>query len=129
MCTADGVPLPTSIIWLKNNRLLQTEQNDRFNVVEEEVTPFQPYILSARRSTLVITDLRTRDGGIYSCSASNGIGTAVLPRAYGLTVTEPGIDVFMYMCRASLMTAVCSVWFSDSQSHNTCTAVSPLQNP
>ena len=129
MCTADGVPLPTSIVWLKNNRLLQTEQNDRFKVVEEEVPPFQPYILSARRSTLVVTDLRTSDGGTYSCSASNGIGTAVLPQAYGLTVTEPGIDLFMYMNRASLMTAVCSVWFSDSQSRNTCTAVSPLQNP
>ena len=97
MCTADGAPLPTSIVWLKNSQLLQTEQNDRFKVMEEEVPPFQPYILSARRSTLVVTDLRTSDGGTYSCSASNGIGTAVLPQAYRLTVTEPGMDLLRHV--------------------------------
>ena len=101
VCTVDGVPLPTSVVWLKNSRLLQTEPNSRFKVTEEEVNPFRPYILSARRSTLVITDLTTSDGGTYSCSASNGIGTAVLSPAYGLTVNEPGIDL---LCGSCLMT-------------------------
>lgn len=94
VCTVDGVPLPTSVVWLKDGRLLQTELNDRFRVVEEDATPFSPYILSARRSTLTISNLTTSDGGRYSCSASNDVGIAVLTPAYELTVNEPGIALY-----------------------------------
>ena len=76
-----------NIIWLKDGRLVQTELNDRFSVIEEIVPGFVYDLADTLKSTLTILNLSERDGGSYLCRAVNGFrSAAVLQQPYHLTI-------------------------------------------
>ena len=86
-CTADGVPAPT-IAWLRDNRALLINLDNRLSVETTTLPGLRPYITESRRSVLTISDLTVKDSGRYSCKATNGIGTdAVLQDPYRLDVS------------------------------------------
>ena len=86
-CTADGVPLP-DIVWLKDDCPLSAHiaQSNRFLVTEAVVPGFRVHVPEARQSNLTIVDSTEKDGGEYSCWATNEIDYAYLPAPYHVTV-------------------------------------------
>ena len=85
---ADGIPIP-GIQWLMEGHIIQTEENDRFQVIEEVV--FDPVynLAETLRSTLKIDNVTERDSGMYLCRASNDVGTdPILQEPYLLNVPD-----------------------------------------
>jgi len=86
-CTVDAAPLP-DIVWLRNGQFLQTNLNDRFQLVVETVASTRSDIDDARRSTLTISNLTSSDSGSYLCRASNGFSRPAVLQPYYLLVNQ-----------------------------------------
>ena len=84
-CTVDAAPLP-DIVWLRNGLFIETTLNDKFQLVVETVASIRSDIDDARRSTLTIFNLTSRDSGSYLCRASNGFGRPAVFRTSQLIV-------------------------------------------
>ena len=87
-CSADGVPTP-SISWFKDSTFISTESGKKFELAESTIdTGVRENINETFTSVLSIVGIAESDGGLYTCSASNGRGSsAVLSPPYNLTVT------------------------------------------
>lgn len=81
MCRADGIPLPTTIVWLKDDCSLTQyiEHLARFQVTVSHSQGFRSHVPEAIESVLTISESMERDSGSYSCRATNEINTAYLP--------------------------------------------------
>lgn len=83
-CSATGDPLP-SIEWLVRSKEVRPSNRIRMNTINSDSETIVT-------SKLTITNVITKDGGVYTCSASNKVGTAIHSDAlhvYGLPFVWP----------------------------------------
>ena len=87
-CTAVGYPRP-NIHWMKNNTFLLKNQ-DSLGTIKFRIFIYNHSLGNCSisecgiRSTVVIQDVADGDKGIYTCNATNSIGTAI--RSAKLTI-------------------------------------------
>ena len=81
-CTAVGYPHP-NIDWIKNNNTFLKNQSS-LGTLKYKIFIYPPFPLGdcsisecGVRSTLVIQNVSADDVGIYTCNATNSIGTAI----------------------------------------------------
>ena len=86
-CIADGVPLP-DITWLKDDCPLtrHIKLSSRIQTTEHVIQGFRVHVPEAKESILTVEDSIEHDSGLYSCRATNTLGTASLPGAHQVAV-------------------------------------------
>jgi hypothetical protein len=62
-CTIDAIPAVTSVVWLKNGSVLDTSDDLKYGFV------------TVSSPSMTIQDLTSSDAGVYSCQATNTVGT------------------------------------------------------
>ena len=95
-CTADGINTP-KIIWRRNRLLLFN--TTRLKIISfNTVKGFRPIPGTQQiTSSLIISDLKVTDSGIYSCTADNEARTPVsLSSPFVLTVSCNAMKIFIH---------------------------------
>ena len=85
-CVADGIPLP-DIVWLRDGCPLSSGiRSSRLKITETVVGGFRRHVPEAMQSDLTIHDSAVKDGGIYTCRATNSLSRAYMSTPHQVTV-------------------------------------------